>query len=348
MPDNKTTENILATVGAVLWAIQGIPQIVKSYRTKSTKGLSPYLMLLWMASGLFFCTYVVTRDLAIPAIIQPHVSLVIYTISWGQCLYYSSGYSLVKTILCAGGVLLAGAAFEGASVVGLLAGKRQGIEIPMVVYGYTSTVIAVIGIIPQYYEIYKQKEVIGLSIMFVITDLVGAIFLIAALFLREKVDIAGLATYALTFAMVLGIVILALILNPLAAKRRRLVGVASPTKDLESSGGNGTGAKHDLEKTISAATPELEKAETDIVPEQPVRVDHQREVGHSSDPDSEYESEIEKKAIKIKKEDLNSVTIGLDHADDVDHLQYHYDSDVAEHDIDGEDHYIPTLGYHHA
>lgn len=38
-------DKALATIGAVLWSVQIIPQIIKSYRTKNTDGLSPYLML---------------------------------------------------------------------------------------------------------------------------------------------------------------------------------------------------------------------------------------------------------------------------------------------------------------
>ena len=45
LPDNHAVENALATIGAVLWSIQIIPQLVLSYRTKSTKGLSENLML---------------------------------------------------------------------------------------------------------------------------------------------------------------------------------------------------------------------------------------------------------------------------------------------------------------
>lgn len=45
MKENHAVENALATIGAVLWMIQNIPQVVKSYREKSTKGLSASLML---------------------------------------------------------------------------------------------------------------------------------------------------------------------------------------------------------------------------------------------------------------------------------------------------------------
>ena len=45
MKENKSAENALGTLGAVFWTIQILPQIWKSYRTKSTRGLSASLML---------------------------------------------------------------------------------------------------------------------------------------------------------------------------------------------------------------------------------------------------------------------------------------------------------------
>jgi uncharacterized protein with PQ loop repeat len=44
MKENNAVQNALATIGAVFWTIQIIPQIVKSYRSKSTLGLSAILM----------------------------------------------------------------------------------------------------------------------------------------------------------------------------------------------------------------------------------------------------------------------------------------------------------------
>jgi hypothetical protein len=34
----------LTATGAILWTVQLIPQLIKSWRTKSTKGLSPWLV----------------------------------------------------------------------------------------------------------------------------------------------------------------------------------------------------------------------------------------------------------------------------------------------------------------
>lgn len=43
--ENATVENVLATIGAIMWSVQILPQIWKSYKDKTTKGLSEYLML---------------------------------------------------------------------------------------------------------------------------------------------------------------------------------------------------------------------------------------------------------------------------------------------------------------
>jgi hypothetical protein len=45
MIENEKAETALGTIGAVLWTIQIIPQLVKSYRTKDVEGLSAMLML---------------------------------------------------------------------------------------------------------------------------------------------------------------------------------------------------------------------------------------------------------------------------------------------------------------
>ncbi|WWC90043.1 uncharacterized protein L201_004973 [Kwoniella dendrophila CBS 6074] len=229
MQPNKTVETALATVGAILWILQGFPQIWKSYHTKSTKGVSPHMMIIWAISSLFFMVYGITRSLAIPSIIQVHFSFVVFSISWVQCLYYSHGYSLKKAIACGAIWTLACAGFEIGSIFGLWAAQDHGTEIPMVAYGYMSSVVCVIGLLPQYYEIYVQKEVVGLSYMFIFTDIVGGLFYIFALMFRPKLDISAMVIYVLTIGMMILILVLALILNPKAAKRRRLEGIEKPT-----------------------------------------------------------------------------------------------------------------------
>ncbi|WWC61122.1 uncharacterized protein I303_103701 [Kwoniella dejecticola CBS 10117] len=222
MHENKSLENAFATVGAVLWTVQAFPQLYKSFRSKSTRGVSPELMIIWALSSLFFCVYTIVRQLAIPAIVQIHFSLTVFTVLWVQCLYYGSGYSIKRSIfygaLWASGCI----AFEVGSIFGLLAAQRHNITIPAQVYGYMSSITCVIGLLPQYYEIYKQKEVTGLSYPFVCTNAAGAVFYMISLFFRSSLDISAMVIYVLSAGMMLLIVVLALLLNPKAAKKREL------------------------------------------------------------------------------------------------------------------------------
>ena len=70
---NSTAENALGTVGAVLWCVQLLPQILKSWRAKSTSGLSPWLMLTWTVSMGLLATYNITQRLSIPLHVQPEL-----------------------------------------------------------------------------------------------------------------------------------------------------------------------------------------------------------------------------------------------------------------------------------
>ena len=119
---NSTVENVLATIGAVLWCIQLLPQIWKSWKTKSTSGLSPWLMLTWTVSMGFLATYNITQRLSIPLHVQPElcgrllacrliirrpmqrnpllsIKGLLCAISWVQCLYYDRGVRKVRCIV---------------------------------------------------------------------------------------------------------------------------------------------------------------------------------------------------------------------------------------------------------
>lgn len=86
--------------------IQLLPQVWKSWREKSTEGLSPYLGLtcitftifidthnilrfLWGVSGAFFGVYAIVQDLNVPLIIQPQVLSFLSLVSWIQVSSYS-------------------------------------------------------------------------------------------------------------------------------------------------------------------------------------------------------------------------------------------------------------------
>lgn len=93
MPVNEVAENILATIGTVLWTAQLVPQVVKSYREKSTDGLSPWLMFTWALSAPFLGVYAIVQNISIPIILQPQLFGALAALSWIQCLYYDCNKS---------------------------------------------------------------------------------------------------------------------------------------------------------------------------------------------------------------------------------------------------------------
>lgn len=70
MKENHAAENALGTIGAILWMVQILPQIIKSHREKTTKGLSASLMFIWALASLFLGAYIVAQKLSIPLQVQ--------------------------------------------------------------------------------------------------------------------------------------------------------------------------------------------------------------------------------------------------------------------------------------
>jgi len=50
-------------IGNILFAICGIPQVIKTFRTKSTKDLSVLFLWLWFAGELLTFIYIIVGDL---------------------------------------------------------------------------------------------------------------------------------------------------------------------------------------------------------------------------------------------------------------------------------------------
>ncbi|WWD15906.1 hypothetical protein CI109_100330 [Kwoniella shandongensis] len=220
MTNKHVTENVLGTIGAVLWMVQILPQIVKSYREKSTVGLSGSLMFIWALASLFLGSYIVVQRLSIPLQIQPQAFGVLGAISWCQCLYYSGRLSRNKTIAVFVGFCVIFAGFEAGSVYALWAGQDRGITWPILMYGYISAVLLAVALLPQYWEIYKLREVVGISMLFMIVDILGGVFSFSSLFLREELDVAAFVSYALVVVLDAIVILLAIILNPIAKRRR--------------------------------------------------------------------------------------------------------------------------------
>lgn len=93
-------------------------------------------------------------------------------------------------------------------------------------WGILSDVFLAIGFAPQFYEIYRAKEVIGLSYLFLFMDSLGAVFSLVSLACKDVLDIIALVGYVAVLGLEIVIVLLALVLNPRARRARARDGVA--------------------------------------------------------------------------------------------------------------------------
>ncbi|KAH9166035.1 hypothetical protein EDB89DRAFT_2006560 [Lactarius sanguifluus] len=209
MPVNPVAENIFGTMGAILWSVQLIPQLVKSWRAKSTKGLSPLLPLIWSMAALPLGIYVIVQDLNVPLIVQPQLFALFTLLSWTQCMYYGrAAHSRAWCATVLAGTLVLYAALEAGMVFALRVPLVQarhvrgqgrcallwdlelGLDLPR--RPHTTLPRS-----PQYYEIYKHGAVIGISLTFMAVDLLGGIASILSLAFKSHFDTTAAIAYAL-------------------------------------------------------------------------------------------------------------------------------------------------------
>ncbi|KAI0083936.1 PQ loop repeat-domain-containing protein [Irpex rosettiformis] len=222
LPTNSAAENALATIGTICWTLQVVPQIWKSWREKSTDGLSPWLVFFWGISGAPLGVYAIVQDLNIPLIIQPHAFATLSIFSWAQCQYYGQhrpfrtcAAMFVTTLALCGG-------FEAGMIFAVRPSFRAGNEAGVEFFGILSSVMISCALIPQFIEIWRRREVVGLSVLFMLVDWSGGIFSLLSLVFKEKFDIIASVTYSAVVVLDGAILLLAAILNPRAKRRRAL------------------------------------------------------------------------------------------------------------------------------
>jgi len=168
MRQNDILQNVFGTIGTILWSGQLIPQVYHNYKRKSTHGLSSYLILLWAISALFLGVYNITQDINIALIVQPQTFGALGALCWVQCLYYGSKCSFRRCLVILLIYLVGGLAFEMGSVYAIRSvdpdspSVRKGVQF----FGIMSTILLSVGLLPQYFEIYKLGKVIGVSYTF--------------------------------------------------------------------------------------------------------------------------------------------------------------------------------------
>jgi len=237
MPANRVAENVFGTLGTICWTAQLVPQVWKSYREKSTQGLSEWLVLCWAISGGFFGVYAVVQNLNIPLIIQPQLFGLLCLISWGQCHYYSSTRPKYVSFIIAVAVIAALGGFE----VGMVFAIKPSLNDRAIqFFGIFSSVLLALGLVTQYYEIYQRREVVGLSIAFMTVDCLGGVFSDLSLAFKPKFDTIAAITYTVVVVMDGLVILAAIILNPRARRRRRRLEEADNRANANSPEASGT------------------------------------------------------------------------------------------------------------
>ncbi|KAI5960937.1 uncharacterized protein KGF55_004204 [Candida pseudojiufengensis] len=203
---NEVAENVLGALGAVLWSVQLIPQIVRNYKVKDCTGLPPLMMFLWAVSGVPFSIYFLGIDGSIPLRIQPQLFTFFCLITWFQTLYYPPHHvSRKKLLLCISAFVLVSVGLELGLVFGLRPLHRRGITWPMLIIGVIASVLLALGLIPPYFELGKRKgRVIGINFIFLSMDSLGAIVSMLSVIVG-KMDVMSCVLYAVVLALELGI-----------------------------------------------------------------------------------------------------------------------------------------------
>ncbi|KAF9416241.1 hypothetical protein BGZ94_010264 [Podila epigama] len=202
MPTTKVIlENVFGMLGIIFWSFQLLPQAIDNYRAKSTEGLSYSMFVIWTLCAVGFGSYSVVQDLSIPIIIQPQVFGALTILCYLQCLYYGkrTRWSLRETII--GGIVIYLA--MGGLQVGLIYATRAGLDNhvkgTIEAAGIIPIILLALGFFPQYFDIYRDRAVVGISMWFIAADAAGAIFSIISLAFREEIDVLAVINYVVVF-----------------------------------------------------------------------------------------------------------------------------------------------------
>ncbi|KAI0057219.1 PQ-loop-domain-containing protein [Artomyces pyxidatus] len=225
MPVNPVAENVFGTLGTVCWMIQLLPQIWKSWRTKDTEGLSPWLVLGWCLAAIPLGIYAIVQDLNVPLIIQPQLFGFFALVSWVQCMFYGEKHSLRWCATAMLSIMILFAGLETGVVYAVRPSYRRGDQSAkraVQFFGILSSVMLSLALFPQYYEIYKYRAVIGISVLFMLVDMLGGIFSDLSLVFKPHFDTIASVTYSLVVVLDGVVLIAAAILNPRARRQGRL------------------------------------------------------------------------------------------------------------------------------
>lgn len=105
-----------------------------------------------------------------------------------QCWHYAHRISARKCILGAIATGIIAGGFEVGFYFLCKLGEHRGNSASTKTMGIVGAVLIVVGLVPQYYEIWKFKEVKGISLLFLAIDCAGGVFSLLSLVFKESFD----------------------------------------------------------------------------------------------------------------------------------------------------------------
>jgi len=72
---------IIGWIGAGLLSLCGVPQLIKTYKTKTTKGLSFGMLLCWLLGEIFMVTYIILTAFEWPLLVNFSTNILIVALT---------------------------------------------------------------------------------------------------------------------------------------------------------------------------------------------------------------------------------------------------------------------------
>lgn len=189
---------VLSTLGAVLWSIQLVPQIVVNWRRKSGAGLQPSMMLSWAIAGLPLGIHNILGHQPVALQVQAQILTSLSLLTWAQVMYYDRHWSLVR---CFSVLLFLSSLFAGMQIAFVLGFRSERVSSEARNHCVLSMAILAglglcIGVLRQHYDVYRHRTVRGIAWQFVLLDAAGDLTSLLAVVIKPPADRVAAAIYA--------------------------------------------------------------------------------------------------------------------------------------------------------
>lgn len=115
-----------------------------------------------------------------------------------QCQYYGFKRSRLLSVTITVLLMVASGALEYILIITIKAQHGEGAQGPgTTVIGIIASILLAVALFPQYWEIFKLKEVTGVSMTFLLIDILGGVFNNLSLAFKEKFDVVASISYTL-------------------------------------------------------------------------------------------------------------------------------------------------------